>query len=89
MVYSSGKSGKSDNKDSGGVGCGDVYNMNIELVLVLLSNPFLLLVSISVSASGPSSCSTLYCLPTTFKLPTTVLRKNVNDFGLKRLFYSK
>jgi len=88
-VYSGGKSGESDNKDSGRVSCGDMYDGSTELVLVLPSDLYLLLESVSVNASRPSSCLILHHLPTTFKLPLLSLRKDVNDFGLRRLFYFK
>ena len=89
IVYDNGESGKDNNKDSGsGVGYEDIYKRSTKLVLVPPLNLYLLLGSISVSTSRLSSCSISYYLLTTFKLLTTVLRKNVNNFGL-RPFYSK
>ena len=57
----------------------------INLILDLLSNLYSELDAISVDTSRPSSCSILYCLPT---LLTTAFKRTVNDFSLKRLFYS-
>ena len=59
-----GGGGVSDSDGDGGgsmggrEGCGD----RAEPVLVLLSDLYLLLNSISVGASGPSSCPTSHCL---------------------------
>ena len=86
-MYGSGKSGENEEKD-GKVGCRDVYNRSTELVLVLSSDLYSLLKSISVSASRPSSYSILYCLLTTFTTDYC-LKRTVNNFGLRRLFYSK
>ena len=66
-----------------------IYMRSIELVLVLLLNSYLLLKSISVSTSRLFSCPISHYLLTTFKLLTIVLMKDINDFGLRRLFYSK
>ena len=65
MAYSSSESGKSDEEDSSRVGWNNVYKRSIELVLVLLSDSYSLLESISVGVSGPSFCSTSYYLLTT------------------------
>jgi len=66
-----------------------VYKDNGEkVVLVLLSDSYLKLDTISVSASGPSFCSISHCLLTTYSI-NYCLKKRVNDFGLRRLFYSK
>ena len=46
----------------------NVYRGRAELVLVSPSDSYSELESISVGASGPSSCSTLHCLLTTFYL---------------------
>jgi len=55
--------GKDDNDSSSGIGGNDVYKDNREeLVLASLSDSYLELKAISVSASGPSSCPTLHCL---------------------------
>ena len=55
-------------------------------MLVLLSNLYLELEEISVSVSGLSSCLTLHCLLTTTDY---YLNGKVNNFDLRKLFYSK
>jgi len=66
MLYNSDKIGKSDNEGSSGVGSNDVYNRRAELVLVSLLCLYLLLESISVDVSRPSSCFALHYLLTTY-----------------------
>ena len=65
-----------------------MYKGNREiLVLALLSDLYLELEAISVSISGLSSYSTLYCLLTT-STTDYCLKEDVNYFE-PRLFYSK
>jgi len=79
-----------DDDDSGGGG-GDrsvvVYKGSVEPMLVspsgLYSDD-----KISVSDSRYFSCPT-YTDTDYFALLTTVFKENVNNFGLRRLFYSK
>ena len=73
--------------DSGGDGGDDVYRGRAEPVLNSVSDSYSNDKIISVCDSGPSSSPT-YTLLTTCLL-ATVLRKMINDFGLRRLFYSK
>jgi len=55
-----------DDDSGGGVGRDDMYNSSEkELILTSLSDSYSELKAISVSVSGPSSCSTLHCLLTT------------------------
>jgi len=78
----------SNGGSSGGVSGMNVYKRSTELVLVSLSGSYSLLESILVSVSGPSSCPTLHFALTT--LTTNYCPKEiVNNFGLRRLFYSK
>ena len=80
--------GDNDADSSGSIEGNNMYkNSKEKLMLILLSNLYLELEIIFVSIRWPSFYSTSHCLLTTFKLPTTILRKNVNNFGLKRLFY--
>ena len=83
IVYSGGRSGESDDEGGSRVSWGDVYKGSAELVLVLLSDLYLLLELIFVGISG------LFFYPTSHCLLTTFLRKDINNFGLRRLFYSK
>jgi len=78
-----------DDGDNGGGGVGgiNIYKESIELVLVSLSNSYLLLESISVSISRPSSYPTLQFLLATFI--DHYLKEIVDNFGLRRLFYFK
>ena len=68
------------------VGSEDVYKERTEPVLVSLSDLYSELESISISVSRPSSCPILYHLLTTF---IYCLKRTVNNFGLRRLFYSR
>ena len=87
MIYEN--SEVSNNNSSDNIGREDIYEDNREkLVLALLSDSYLGLEAISVSASGPSSCPTLHYLLITFTI-NCYLKKDVNDFDLRRLFYSK
>ena len=70
----------------GGVGGEDVYSGNTEPVLVSVSDSYSEDEEISVGDSGPSSSST-YTL--TDYLSGYCPKKNVNDFVLRRTFYSK
>jgi len=65
----------------------DVYRGRAEPVLDSVSDLYSNDKIISVCNSGPSSSPT-YTLLTTCLL-ATALRKMINDFGLRRLFYSK
>jgi len=83
MIYENGEVSNNNSRRE------DIYEDNGEkLVLALLSDSYLELEAISVSTSGPSSCPTLYYLLITFTI-NYYLKKDVNDFDLKRLFYSK
>ena len=64
MVYGGSESGESGNKDNSSVSCENIYNRSIELVLVPLSNLYLLLKFIFVGASRPSSYPTSHYLLT-------------------------
>ena len=57
-------------------------------MLNLLSDSYSELEIISISDSGLSSCSILHFLPTT-STTNYYLKENVNDFDLRRLFYSR
>ena len=70
--------------DCGGVGGENVYNGKTELVLVSVSDDEAILVSDSRYSSYPAYTVTDY-----FYRPTTVLRKGVYYFDLRRSFYSK
>ena len=73
--------------DGGGDGGDDIYRGRAEPVLDSVSDSYSNDKIISVYDSGPSSSPT-YTLLTTCLL-ATALRKMINDFGLRRLFYSK
>ena len=89
IVYSSGEIGESDNDDSGGMEEDNMYkDSSKELVLALLSNLYSELEAISISASRLFSCPILYCLLTTYTT-NYCFKEKVNNFGLRRLFYSK
>ena len=67
----------------------DIYKGNREeVVLFLLSDLYLKLDIISVSTSKLSSCPILHCLLITYSI-NYYLKRRVNNFGLRRLFYSK
>ena len=67
----------------------DIYKGNREeVVLSLLSDLYLELDIISVSASELSSCPISHCLLITYSI-NYYLKRRVNNFGLRRLFYSK
>ena len=70
----------------GGVGGEDVYSGNTEPVLVSVSDSYSEDEEISVGDSGPSSSPT-YTL--TDYLSGYCPKKNVNNFVLRRTFYSK
>ena len=55
-------------------------------MLASLSDLYSKLEIIPVSVSGPSFCSTSHCLLTTTDY---CFKKNINNFGLKKLFYSR
>jgi len=59
-----------------------------EPVLALLSDSYSKLEIISVSISRPSSCPTLHFL-LTILTTNYYLKRNINYFGLRRLFYSR
>ena len=88
MVFDSGESSENNEEGSGGVGWGDIYKRSTKPVLVLLSDSYLLLESISAGISRPSSCLISYYLLTT-STTDYYLKENVNNFNLRRLFYSK
>ena len=66
MVYGGSSDGNDDGIAGGGVGSEEMWGDRVELVLVLLSNLYLSSNSILVGVSGPSSCTTWYCLLTTY-----------------------
>ena len=59
-----------------------------KLVLASLSNLYSELEAISISTSKLSSYPILYCLLTTY-ITNYCPNKNVNDFVLRKIFYSK
>ena len=73
--------------DGGGDGGDDIYRGRAEPVLDSVSDSYSIDKIISVCDSGPSSSPT-YTLLTTCLL-ATALRKMINDFGLRKPFYSK
>ena len=70
----------------GGVGGEDMYTSKAKPVLVLVSDSYSEDEEISVGDSGPSSSST-YIL--TDYLSGYCPKENVNDFVLRRTFYSR
>ena len=66
----------------------DVYKERAEPVLVSLSNSYSELDSISIYVSRSSFSLTLHFL-LTISSTDYCLRERVNNFGLRRLFYSK
>ena len=90
MMYGSSEIGDSEDDSSGGGGGGDEVckDNRKELVLVLLLNFYSELEAISVSASRLSSYLTLYYLLTTYTIDYC-FNKDVNNFDLRILFYSK
>ena len=76
-----------DDGGGGGDGSDDVYRGRAEPVLDSVSDLYSNDEIISVCDSGPSSSPT-YTLLTTCLL-ATALKKMINDFGLRRPFYSK
>ena len=87
MEYGGGESiGEGDDDGSGGVGGEGVYSGNTEPALVLVSDSYSKDEEISVGDSRPSSSPT-YML--TNYLSGYCLKENVNNFVLRRTFYSK
>jgi len=87
LGYGGGESiGKGDDDGGGGIGGESVYNGNTEPTLVLVSDSYSKDEEISVGDSGPSSSST-YIL--TNYLSGYCPKENVNDFVLRRTFYSR
>ena len=87
MGYGGGESiGEGDDDGGGGVGGEVVYNDNTEPALVSVSDSYSDDEEISVGDSGPSSSPT-YTL--TDYLSGYCPNRMVNDFGLRRPFYSK
>jgi len=80
--------GEGDVEGGGGVGVGgdDVYKGSTEPALVSVSDSYSKDKEISVGNSGPSSSPT-YTL--TDYLSGYCPKENVNDFVLRRVFYSK
>jgi len=70
------------------VGGDDVYNGRTEPALVSVSDSYSDDEAISISDSRYSSCPA-YTVTDYFYQLTTALRKDVNDFGLRKPFYSK
>jgi len=79
--------GVGDDDGGGDDGGDDVYRGRAEPVLDSVSDSYFNDEIISVCHSGLSS-SPIYTLLTTCLL-ATALRKMINDFGLRRPFYSK
>ena len=74
---------------SGSIGGENVYNgKEKKQVLASLLDLYSKLEIIFISVSRPSSYSTLYFILTT-STTDYYLKKKVNDFGLRRLFYSR
>jgi len=73
---------------NGGIERKDMYRSRAELVLASLSDLYSKPDLILVNTSGPSSNSTSYCLLTTC-LTNYCLNEIVNDFDLRRSFFSK
>jgi len=89
ITYGSSEIGDGNDNNGGGVGGEDIYRGNKEgLVLASLSDLYSELETISVSISGPSSCSTLHCLLTT-STTNYCLKEDVNYFDLRKSLYSK
>ena len=89
MMYGGGEIKDSDNDSSSSIGGKDMYRDSKEkLVLALLSDLYLELEAVSVSASRPCFYPTLYYLLTT-STTDYCLKEDVNNFGLRRPFYSK
>jgi len=87
LGYGGGKSiGKGDDDGGGGVGGEGVYSGNTEPALVSVSDLYSKDEEISVGDSGPSSSPT-YTL--TDYLSGYCPKENVNNFVLRRTFYSK
>jgi len=77
-----------NSENGGSVGDGDAQRGRTELVLVSLSNLYSKLYSISVSISKLTSSSISHYL-LTILITNYCSKKTVNNFDLRRLFYSK
>jgi len=88
MVYVGNEIDKSDNDSGDKVGSDDVYKERVELVLVSLSNLYSKLNLTSVCVSRFSFNLTLHLLLIIF-LTNYCLKEKVNNFGLRRPFYSR
>jgi len=87
LGYGGGESiGKGNDDSGGGVGGEGVYSGNTEPTLVSVSDSYSEDEEISVGDSGPSSSPT-YTL--TDYLSGYCPKENVNDFVLRRTFYSR
>jgi len=86
--YNGGELISKGGNSNGGVNGKNILKDKTELVLVLLLDLYLELESILVSASGSPLSSISHCLLFTYATNYS-LKKNVNNFDLKRLFYSK
>ena len=80
--------GVGDDDGGGGDGSEDVYNGKTEPALVSVSDLYSNDKAISVSDSRNSSYP-VYIATDYFYQLTTALKKGVNNFGLRRPFYSK
>jgi len=78
--------GVGDDDCGGGNGGDEVYRGRAEPVLDSVSDSYSDDEIISVCDSGPSSSPTYTLLTTCL---ATALKKMINDFGLRRLFYSR
>ena len=88
IVYISSEIGESDNGSGNRIGSGDIYKEKVKLVLISLSDLYSELNLISVCVSRFSSNLTSYFLLTIF-LTNYCLKEKVNNFGLRRLSYSR
>ena len=89
IVYDgSGVDGDNDGVRGGGIGSSEQYGKRMDSVLDSLSDLYSELDAISVGVSGPSSCSISHHLLTTYFI-NYCPKKRVNDFSLRRLFYTK
>ena len=79
---------KEDGKNGDGDGGNDVYKGKTEPALVSVSDSYSEDKEISVCDSGSSS-SPAYTITDYFYQLATALRKKVNDFVLRRTFYSR
>jgi len=88
-MYGSSEIRDSENDGGGNVRGDEVYKGNREkLVLASLSDSYSELEVILLSTSGPFSYPILHCLLTTY-FTDCCSNKDVNNFDLRKSFYSK